>query len=132
MLGIARREAPGGDYRHLSLTDLDQLTESFDGVFAQASLLHIPKADVGEVIRKMAERAKPCGLVYLAVKEARASELEEEVKKESDLGYEYERFFSYFTMKELEQYLAQAGLNVVWQERTLSGKTVWLQIIAQK
>ncbi|MBU6321393.1 MAG: class I SAM-dependent methyltransferase [Patescibacteria group bacterium] len=132
LLSIARREAPGGSYRQLSMVDLDQLAETFDGVFAQASLLHIPKAEAPAVVRKMVERAKPGGHIYLAVKEAREGKPEEAIERENDYGYE--RFFSYYTMAELERYLTDAGATVVWQSRNPnpSGKTVWLQIIAKR
>ena len=110
------------------------MSDTFDGVFAQASLLHIPKKDAGDVVKKMARRLVLGGLLYIAVKEARAGNPEEEIVKENDYGYEYERFFSYFTMEELERYLADAGLIAVSKSRNpnKSGKTVWLQIIGRK
>jgi SAM-dependent methyltransferase len=134
LLEIARREAPGGEFREFSMMNLDAMPETFDGVFAQASLLHIPKKDAGDVVKKMAERLIPGGLLYIAVKEIREDQSDEEVKKENDYGYEYERFFSYFTMVELERYLADAGLQVISEQRNpnSSGKTVWLQIIGKK
>jgi len=133
LLDIARREVPEGDFRVLSMTDLEKMPETFDGVFAQASLLHIPKEDAGEVVKKMAERLAPGGLLYIAVKEVREGRPEEEVVKEHDYGVAFERFFSYFTMAELERYLADAGLSVVLRLRnpSPSGKTVWLQIIGK-
>ena len=134
MLEIAQREAPDGTYHHLSMTALDELPEIFDGVFVQASLLHILKSEASGIVKKLVNRAKPGGLVYIAVKEVREGRPEEAVEKENDYGYDYERFFSYFTMPELERYLADADTKVVWKLRTQhpSGKTVWLQIIAQK
>ncbi len=134
LLEMARREVPEGDFRELSMTDLDTMEEMFDGVFAQASLLHIPKKDAGDVVKKMAGRLVPGGFLYIAVKEVREGKPDEEVKKEYDYGYEYERFFSYFTMIELERYLTDAGLEIVSTLRNQhpSGKTVWLQIIGRK
>lgn len=134
LLEIARREAPEGVFRVLSMTDLDLMSETFDGVFAQASLLHILKKDAGDVVKKMARRLAPEGLLYMSVKEIREGNPDERIEKENDYGYEYERFFSYFTMVELEQYLADAGLKVVIKMRnpSPSGKTVWLQVIGQK
>ena len=129
LLDIARREVPEGEFRVLSMTDLDSMSDTFDGVFAQASL-----KDAGDVVKKMARRLVLGGLLYIAVKEARAGNPEEEIVKENDYGYEYERFFSYFTMEELERYLADAGLIAVSKSRNpnKSGKTVWLQIIGRK
>ena len=133
LLDIARREVPEAEFRELSMMDLSSLEETFDGVFAQASLLHIPKKNAGAVVKQMAGRLAPGGLLYIAVKEIRADKPEESVEKESDYGYEYERFFSYFSMDELKRYLADAGLEVVWEMRNPnpSGKTVWLQIIGK-
>lgn len=133
LLDIARREEPRAEFRELSMTDLDSMSETFDGVFAQASLLHIPKKDAGDVVKKMANRLVPGGFLYIAVKESREDKPDERVEREDDYGYEYERFFSYFTMEELEQYLTGAGLEIVSksQNPNPSGKTVWLQIIGK-
>ncbi|MFA6519943.1 MAG: class I SAM-dependent methyltransferase [Candidatus Paceibacterota bacterium] len=134
LLEIAKREVPGGDFRVLSMTDIDSMVETFDGVFAQASLLHIPKKDAGDVVKKMTGRLVPGGFLYIAVKESREGKPDEGIEKENDYGYEYERFFSYFTMNELEGYLTNAGLEVISKLRNPnpSGKTVWLQIIGRK
>ena len=134
LLEIAKREVPKGEFREFSMYDLDAMTETFDGVFAQASLLHIPKKDAGGVVKKMANRLVPGGALYIAVKEIRENQPEEETVKENDYGYEYERFWSYFTMTELEQYLTDAGLKIISKLRNPnpSGKTIWIQIIGQK
>jgi len=134
LLEIAKREVPQGEFREFSMTNLSLLRGQFDGVFAQASLLHIPKNVAGDVVQKMAERLMPEGLLYVAVKETREGNSDEEILKENGYGYEYERFFSYFTMSELEQHFARAGLEVVVQLRnpSPSGNTVWLQIIGKR
>lgn len=133
LLNIARHEEPRAEFRELSMADLDSMPETFDGVFAQASLLHIPKKEAGEVVKKMANRLVPGGFLYIAVKESREDKPDERVEREDDYGYEYERFFSYFTMEELECYLTEAGLEIVSKSRNPnpSGKTVWLQIIGK-
>ncbi len=134
LLAIAKREAPAGSYRELSMLDLDQLSEQYDGVFAQASLLHIPKQQALSVIKLMAARCKPGGYLYLALKEAPPGRPEEEILKEDTYGYPMERFFSYYTMPELESTLASAGLTLVHKHRKASpsGRTIWLQLIAKK
>jgi SAM-dependent methyltransferase len=134
LLDIARREAPTGRFMLLPMEELDTLPDTFDGVFAQASLLHIPKQEAGVVVQKMANRLKRGGYLYLAVKELRAGHAPEEVLRENDYGYEYERFFSYYTMTELKRYLVESGLSVVEEipYPHPNGKTVWLQIIGQR
>lgn len=134
LIEIAKREVPEGEFSTLSMTELDSMSETFDGVFAQASLLHIPKKNAGDVVKQMVGRLVPGGFLYIAVKEMREGGPEERIEKEDDYGYEYERFFSYFNMNELERYCAEAGLTIVSRLRNSSpsGKTVWLQIIAKK
>ena len=134
LLEIARREVPEGRFMALSMTELDSMQQTFDGVFAQASLLHIPKKDASLVVQKMAKRLVPRGFLYIAVKEAHKGRPEEEVVREHDYGQKFERFFSYFTVPELETYLVDAGLETVLtlRNQSPSGKTVWLQIIGQK
>src|SRR3989344_2007512 len=131
LLEIARREVPQGEFRELSMKNLDSMEEVFDGVFAQASLLHIPRKDACAVVQKMAGRLISGGFLYIAVKEVREGKPKEGLTKENDYGYEYERFFSYFTMLELERFLTDAGLEVILKLRNPnpSGRSVWLQII---
>jgi SAM-dependent methyltransferase len=131
LLAIARRLAPGGDYRLLSMEELDQVPETFDLVFAQASLLHIPKREAAAVVAKMAERTKQSGFVYVAVKETKPGQPDESMLKESDYGYEYERFFSYFTQEEIEGYMEAAGLAVISAAKS-GNKTIWIQVVGQK
>jgi len=132
LLVIAHRECSGCIFKEFSMSNLDALDETFDGVFAQASLLHIPKKDAQEVVAKMARKVAKGGCLYLAVKEMREGKPEEEIKIENDYGYDYERFFSYFSITELETYLKEAGLEVIWEERKPVGRTAWLQIIGKR
>lgn len=131
-IALATKRAPDVDFRLLAMENLDEVPEMFDGVFAQASLLHIPKKQVPEILAKMIARTKPGGQVYVAVKEVRPDRAEEEIRKEETYGYEYERFFSYFTLSELEQMFLEAQLEIIHKDRLPSGRAVWLQIIGKK
>ena len=132
LLEIARTVAPEGKFELCSMYDLDSLPDVYDAVFAQASLLHVPRKDAAGIVWKMADKVRPGGLVYLAVKEVKDGLPEEGVLKEDNYGYEYERFFSYFRLEELATYLEDAGMRIVWSDRKPSGKTTWVQIVGQK
>jgi 2-polyprenyl-3-methyl-5-hydroxy-6-metoxy-1,4-benzoquinol methylase len=131
MLEIARRRVPLGEFFSIDLYDLSGLSKRFDGIFAQAVLLHIPKKDVRDIIRSLKEKLNPGGYFYVAVKERRPGE-KEEVVKENDYGYEYERFFSYFTLEEVRKYFLDEGLEIVHEGITHSGRRNWIQIIGKK
>ena len=128
LLEIARQTATASDFRLLDLRDIGTLSEEFEGVFAQASLLHIPKAETFSVIESMVSRLVPRGLLYLAVKAQRRGNPEEEIVTENDYGYDYERFFSYYTADEMRAHVDRLGLSLVHAEVSQD----WMQIIARK
>lgn len=132
MIEIARREVPGAAFRIADIKDLSGLKEDFDGILAQAVLLHIPKSEAGDVVRGLRDKLAIGGYLYIAVKETRKGEKEEEVLKEDDYGYEYERFFSYFTLPEVQKYLTDAGMELCYENVALSGHTNWIQVIGRK
>ncbi len=132
MIEIARRESPDIPFEVLDMYELEKHTVKYDGVFAQASLLHIRKERIQEVVSQLRNILVPGGLLYIAVKGIREDGVQEDVKKEYDYGYEYERFFSYYSLSELETYLTQAGMDVLWTLDTLSGRTHWLQIVGKR
>jgi SAM-dependent methyltransferase len=131
MINIAKREVPEAEFVVLDMKEVGELSGEFEGIFMQASLLHIPKNEALNVLTKIKTKLKPSGLLYIAVKEIKPGRPEEEVVKESDYGYEYERFFSYYKMEELENYFNVLGLKIIYQNSAAPGNR-WLQIIGQK
>lgn len=132
MIEIARRENQGVKFAVIDMYDIDKIEKNYDGIFAQAALLHIPKTRALEVLTKMKDKLNKDGLLYLAVKGIRDDGAEEDIIKGNEYGYEYERFFSYFKLEELKAYFEQLGLLVVWEENKKSNKTNWIQIIGKK
>jgi len=132
MIEIAEREYPGINFAVSDVYQLEKYPKKFDAVFAQAVLLHIPKNRVMEVLEKMKSCLNDGGLLYLGVKQVKEDGVGERVIKENDYGYDYERFFSFFTLAELEGYLKDLNMDVVWKTSTTSGKAGWLQIVGKK
>lgn len=132
MIEIAKQRMPEGTFIVKDITVPLRIDTEFDGVFAQAVLLHIPKNDVRRVLKNVAKVLKPQGYFYVAVKKLRDGAKEEQRIKENDYGYEYERFFSFYTLEELNGYFQELGMNIVWSDVSLIGTTDWIQLIAQK
>lgn len=132
MIEIARREVPNADFLVCDIEEVSKLKQQFDGIFIQAVLLHIPKADVADKLGSLTKKLRDDGYVYVSVKEKRPGEAEEEVKEERDYGYRYKRFFSYYTVEEVESYMRKLGLEIVYADVKQSGKTNWIQVIAKK
>jgi len=132
MVEIARREVPGASFQVADIKDLGGMAQQFEGILAQAVLLHIPKAQVRSVIEGLRGKLRDGGFLYIAVKEKRADGPEEEVVLEEDYGYKYERFFSYFTLRELKKYLVDAGFAISFEQVVSVGSTNWIQIAGKK
>lgn len=132
MIGIAKRNLSHIHFDVVDIYELDAYSGTFDGVFAQAVLLHFPKNTIVKVLEKMKEKLHKNGLLYLAVKGIKEDGIEERIVKENNYGYEYERFFSYFTLDELKGYMDELQMDLVWESVTTIGRAHWIQIISKK
>lgn len=132
MIEIAKREVPEATFYVSDIKDVSSLRETFDGILAQAVLLHIPKAEVVHVIKGLRDKLNNNGYLYIAVKEKRENGKEEELLKGNDYGYEYERFFSYFTLPEIKKYISDLEMEICYENVALSGHTNWIQVICKK
>lgn len=129
---LAKQKAPLASFEIMDMKEVVNLKRQFAGVFAQSSLLHIPKKEVMDVIKGLVAVLESEGYLYAAVKGMRPDSKEEEVVEENDYGYSYQRFFSFFSMTELETYFSDSGLTVTYKNNKIVGRTNWLQIIGQK
>ena len=132
MITIARREVPEGNFFILDIQDADKLQDNFDGIVMQAVLLHFPKKEISMILENIISKLNQGGYLYVAVKEKKPNGPGDEIKTESDYGYSYHRFFSYFDHLEVKRYLKNAGLKIVYSNIKSSGKTNWIQLIGQK
>ncbi|MEK7459627.1 MAG: class I SAM-dependent methyltransferase [Patescibacteria group bacterium] len=132
MIYDAKKKFPNIDFKVFDVYDLDNLDKTYDGIFCQAVLLHIPKKNVFGILEKMKKRLKNSGLLYIAVKEKKENGVEEEIKKEDDYGYEYERFFSYYSLDELKKYFKDLDMEIVYESVVNSGRSNWINIIVKK
>lgn len=76
----------------MDVRDID-FDEVFDGIWACASLLHMPKEDMRQVLDKVYASLKPDGVFYFSV------------KKGNFEGYRHERFFADYKAREIKDIL---------------------------
>ncbi len=87
--------------RIATFDDLDA-TEIYDGVYANFSLLHAPKADMPGHLAAIARALKPGGHLHLGLKTGTG-------EGRDSLG----RFYAYYTDPELTGLLAAAGITIL-------------------
>lgn len=125
-LALARRQVPGARLARMDMRRLAFSDGVFDGLWACASLLHLPKRDVPAALAGFRRVVRPGGLVYVGVK---AGEGEELIATPRYGGRA--RFFAYYTPAELEALVQGAGLALLETVVQPQGETTWLNIFAQ-
>ena len=98
----------------------------FDGIWACASLLHIPHNQMFDILTKLKKSLKSEGIIYISVKEGQGCLVEGE------------RFFQYYSTEQLENTITQCkGLKVeaLWKTievKELEHEVIWLNAIVKK
>ena len=111
--------------RQMLFSDLDE-HEKHDGIWACASILHLPKDELKSTIRKMTRAVKNRGYIYTSFKYGNFE------------GYRNERYFTDFTEESFQALIGDiTGIEIV--EEWLSGDArpgrvdeQWLNIIMKK
>ena len=110
---------------NMTFEELD-FDEVFDGIWACASLLHVPEEDMPDILKKVGFALKPEGHLYISVKEG-------DFEGERD-----NRYYVDYTKRRLMNLLEETGVfkvKEVWKTqglKTMTGDTRWLNIIAKK
>jgi len=83
------------------------------GVWANASLLHLSKAEAGLALREMRRVLRPSGILHVSVKRGSGAEWESE-------RYGRPRWFQYWSEPELDAELQTAGFSIetAWVDET--------------
>jgi ubiquinone/menaquinone biosynthesis C-methylase UbiE len=120
--------------RLMDMRKLDFPDQTFDGVWANASILHLDRIDVLPTIKEFTRVLKKGGICYVFVKEGQGETLKAEEKSLGKL-----RFFTYFSLEEIEKYFKSAGLNIIksysynGQDRDpLARNQNWIVVFGQK
>ena len=101
----------------------------FDAVFAQASLLHIPKSKIAKVLTDINQILKSRGLFYISLKKGRGEVILEEDYYNTE---KLKRFLALYSRAEFRRLLQETGFTVVY-ESTNPGRThPWLNFLARR
>ena len=113
MIDLAKERFPGIDFRVGDIRKLDFRPNSFDGVVVAFSLIHIPKADIAGLLKKLHGFLKPNGMIYIAVQEGKSQEtfVTEPLKPEEKM------FLNVFSSDEIEGIVKEAGFSILKERR---------------
>ncbi|PKM92157.1 MAG: hypothetical protein CVU81_01965 [Euryarchaeota archaeon HGW-Euryarchaeota-1] len=133
MLKLAKQKFPQIDFRQEDIRKLDFPPNSFDGILASCSIVHIPKKDVPALLEKFHQILKNEGVIYLALQEGKPEEIfiDEPLKPDEKL------FLNIISFDEIKSLLVKKGFSIVKKyerEPKLKGELKYtkLYVIAKK
>lgn len=108
LLAIARKKAPGVQFIHMNLLNLDFPNATFDGIWACASFHHLRHVDVPGVVSRCHTILKKSGILFVLVKAGSG----EHMKKEPSIP-DKKRFFSYYSTEYVSSMLKHANFHIL-------------------
>jgi len=128
LLEIARKNVPKAKFYLMDMRNLDFPNNYFDGIWACASFLHVPRKDAQKTLNEFYRVLRENGLIYISVKEGRG----ERFVKSNQYG-EKERYFVYYSYAELRKLIENGGFKVFEEliEKEKDEDT-WINIFARK
>ncbi|MBN1644731.1 class I SAM-dependent methyltransferase [Candidatus Woesearchaeota archaeon] len=88
----------GIDARLMNFADLDFHSESFDGIWAYASLFHVPKDKLPDILKQIHNISKNNSIIYLGVKQGDGEGFVEDNRYPGT-----KRWFSFYQDEELRE-----------------------------
>tara|TARA_B100000315_G_scaffold53477_1_gene47829 strand:- start:235 stop:897 length:663 start_codon:yes stop_codon:yes gene_type:complete len=107
MLIEVRKRIKEGVLCQMDMRNLGFSSDSFDGVWTNGCIYHVPKTDLGKVLREVLRVLRPLGIFSFNLKIGIGEQLEE-APRSYKRG---PRFYAYYRRREMKDYLEQAGFE---------------------
>lgn len=107
LIKVARDKNPEVDFQIMDMNNLKFPEDSFDGFWAVASLLHIPKDKINIPLVEIYRILKPRGIGCVVIKEGSGEEI---IK---------DRFFAFYSKDEFSKILENNGFEILACNRDL-------------
>lgn len=124
-LRIAKSKNPGYAFLKKSVYNLDfPKATFFDGFFASAVLLHIPKSKIDLALNQIKKVVKQGGIGFISLKKGEGEIVEH---RPTENGFDDQRLFVFYYPGEFSEILQRNGFEVLYlNEKQMTSKTTWL------
>ena len=130
MLKVAQERVPQGTFKVMDFYHLEFPDNTFDGFWAAASFLHVPKSDVSTLIQEARRVIKQNGVGFISIKKKTIKE--EGLIEENKYGG-IARYFSFYDKEEFKKILVDCKFNVLEVTEHLEDDgTEWLCYFVKK
>lgn len=109
LLKEAKKLVPRGTFLNKDLRKIKFPSNKFDGVWANAVLLHIRRAEMPRILKNFYRMLKPNGILHILVKKGKGEAFVKE-----PLSQNRYRFFTYFSRRGVEKLVREVGFKVVY------------------
>jgi len=92
------RDFSGADVWHQNFLSLDLPDEHFDGVFANATLFHVPRSELDRVLGQLHRALKPSGVLFSS-----------NPRGDNEEGWNGDRYSSYHDLDAWKRFMNSAG-----------------------
>ncbi len=121
---LDRCESKGLNVRKMDMEQPLLYPYSFDGIWATAAILHVPRERVPKLIETWAKLLKPRGLLWVTVKEG-----EKEGFEPAENGDSSKRWFTYFTEDELKKIVGTRFDVVYGYKQVTDNQKTWIKYL---
>lgn len=128
LIDIAKKNLPSGNFLVVDFEDLSFEKDSFDGIWAMASLLHVPKQNLPAVLKKIYMVLDPSGLFFSSFRVGN----EEKFTIEQRGNARLKRFYSYYQPEEIKKMLQEAGFKNIEQDLDHIVSGDWVAFFCRK
>jgi len=109
MLQEAKRHVQSGVFHLMDMRNLEFPNDTYDGVWANGCIYHVPKGELSQVLKEVIRVLKPLGIFSFNAKAGTGEGLEDNPKSFGG-GF---RFYAYYTISEIKKCLKEAGLEII-------------------
>ena len=108
---------------HQQFLSLDLKENTFDGIFANASLFHVPSSELPRILNEMHQALRPNGILFTSNPRGSAE------------GWNGQRYGHYMELENSKNYLEEAGFKIIHHYYRPDGKPreqqPWVAIVSK-
>lgn len=123
---MASKNVPNAKFIQMDMRNLNFPENTFDGIWACASFLHVPKEDAKNTLLGFRKILKPDKLIYLSVKQGNEEKF---VEKDEYKGRT--KFFAFYTQDEFKNLVESCNFKIL-KVLIDKKKDTWINVFATK
>ncbi len=109
MLKEAKKNVPDGDFRQMDMRYLEFLDSTFNGIWADGCIYHVPKKDFVRVLKEAFRVLESAGILSFNFKIGTDEQVDENPRSYG----ENPRFYAYYTIEEMRQLVKENGFEII-------------------